>query len=123
MRPTKHTPKSSTSQWTTFHQKEELTTRIHNILQDYPPGIGPFKEFLQNADDAQAKVFSLILDESEDYVNLKRDGEGLLTKELENWQGPSLLIYDSASFSDNDFANITRLGKSEKNEDLTRIGK
>lgn len=48
--------------WTTFHQKEELTTRIKNILDEYPPGIGPFKEFIQNADDSGAKKFILKLD-------------------------------------------------------------
>ncbi len=39
------------------------------------------------------------------------------------WQGPSILIYNDAVFSENDFTNITSLGKSEKNDDTTRIGK
>lgn len=108
------------TKWNLFHQKEELTTRIHNILQDYPPGIGPFKEFLQNADDARAASFILIFDETSYSVD---DSSGLITKELNEWQGPSLLVYNSAEFTDNDFNNITRLGNSEKNEDLTRIGK
>lgn len=33
--------------WISFHQQEDLTTRLHNILEEYPPGIGIFKEFLQ----------------------------------------------------------------------------
>ena len=30
--------------WQEFFQQEELTTRLRNILADYPPGIGPFRE-------------------------------------------------------------------------------
>ena len=48
--------------WVEFHQREELTTRLRNILDEYPPGIGPFKEFLQNSDDAGASTFAVILD-------------------------------------------------------------
>lgn len=37
-------------------------------------------------------------------------------------KGPSLLVYNDSVFSDNDFTNITQLGKSEKFDDNTRIG-
>jgi len=50
------------SEFSIFHQKEDLTTRIRNILDEYPFGLGPFKEFLQNADDAKARKFSVIFD-------------------------------------------------------------
>ena len=43
----------------------QLTTRLRNILREYPEGIGPFKEFMQNADDASARDFGLILDNSD----------------------------------------------------------
>lgn len=36
-------------EWVEFHQQEELTSRLQNILEEYPIGIGVFKEFLQNA--------------------------------------------------------------------------
>ena len=42
-----------------FHQQEDLTTRLSNILREYPPGIGPFQEMLQNADDAHATEASV----------------------------------------------------------------
>ena len=45
-----------------FHQQEDLTTRLNNILREYPPGIGPFQEMLQNADDAGATRFVVVYD-------------------------------------------------------------
>src|SRR5690349_14549050 len=78
--------------WTVFHQKEELTTRIHNILQEYPPSIGPFKEFVQNADDAGARSFSLMLDEENYATNT------LFSDKLSVWQGPSLLVFNDSIF-------------------------
>ena len=38
---------SASGELIAFHQQEQLTTRLHNILAEYPPGIGPFQEFLQ----------------------------------------------------------------------------
>jgi hypothetical protein len=29
--------------FTEFHQREELTTRLHNILEEYPAGVSVFK--------------------------------------------------------------------------------
>ena len=48
--------------WTEFSQKESLTTRLHNILEDYAPGVAIFNEFVQNADDAGARRVILALD-------------------------------------------------------------
>ena len=42
---------------------------------------------------------------------------------LKEWQGRSLIIFNSASFSDDDFANITALGRSIKSEDHAKIGR
>eukprot|EP01117_Protostelium_nocturnum_P016092 TRINITY_DN6312_c0_g1_i1.p1 TRINITY_DN6312_c0_g1~~TRINITY_DN6312_c0_g1_i1.p1 ORF type:complete len:1595 (-),score=487.74 TRINITY_DN6312_c0_g1_i1:214-4998(-) len=106
-----------------FYQKEELSTRIGNILEEYPAGIGPFKEFIQNADDARARRFVVIYDEGDERNSGKEKGEGLLSKEMEEWQGPSLYIYNDSVFSDNDFANVVSLGKSQKHDDNSRIGK
>ena len=50
------------SEWESFHQQEDLTTRLHNILEEYPAGVGIFKEFLQNADDAGARKFAILWD-------------------------------------------------------------
>ena len=45
-----------------FHQREPLTRRLKNILQEYAFGGAIVKELLQNADDAKASDFKLLLD-------------------------------------------------------------
>ncbi len=67
-------------EYVVFHQKEDLTTRIANILQDYPVGVGPFKEMIQNADDARARKLAVVLDES-DYAH-----GTIISPELAQWQ-------------------------------------
>ncbi|PKK70207.1 hypothetical protein RhiirC2_746992, partial [Rhizophagus irregularis] len=49
------------SSWEPYEQKELLTTRINNIIKDYSPN-QIIREFLQNADDAKATRFSVIVD-------------------------------------------------------------
>ena len=39
-----------------FGQTERLTRRLHKLVRSYPPGVGILKEFIQNADDAGARV-------------------------------------------------------------------
>lgn len=36
-------------EYSPFEQQEKLTTRLQNILREYPQGLGPFYEALQNA--------------------------------------------------------------------------
>ena len=45
-----------------FGQKEDLTTRIKNILDEYSGEIDIFKEMIQNADDAGASEIHFICD-------------------------------------------------------------
>mgnify|MGYP001387497822 CR=1 FL=1 len=45
---------SDMADWVPFHQQEALTTRLANILEEYPVGVGSLREFVQNADDAGA---------------------------------------------------------------------
>ena len=33
------------------YQSEPLTTRLKNLIRDYPEGVGIIKELVQNADD------------------------------------------------------------------------
>ena len=48
--------------WQSFHQFEALTTRLSNILEEYPPGVSTLREYVQNADDAKATTLTLCLD-------------------------------------------------------------
>ena len=103
-----------------FQQHEELTTRISNILNEYVVSTSVLREFVQNADDAGASRFALCLD----LTSRAADGrEGLLSPRLGEYQGPALLAYNNAPFSDADFASIVKVGRSGKASDAATIGK
>jgi len=103
--------------YTSFHQQEDLTTRLKNILHEYPAGVGIFKEFLQNADDAGARRFAVC------YDGRAHQSTGLFDEALAPWQGPALLCFNDAIFSDSDFESISHVGQSTKAADLSTIGK
>ena len=104
---------------TEFSQREELTTRLRNILHEYPPGLGAFNEFLQNADDAGARSFAVLLATAGAGA---AEGE-LLHPALEAFEGPALYFYNSATFSERDFASISSIGLSGKGADASSIGR
>ena len=45
-----------------LRQQEKFTTRIRNVVREYPWGLDVIKEFLANADDAGATSFAVVLD-------------------------------------------------------------
>ena len=99
-----------------FGQKEPLTTRLRNILDNYPCDIGIMKELLQNADDSGATEIAFI-----------KDLRYLPTKKLfdEKWaplQGPSLCVYNNKGFTMNDLEGIQNLGNSTKIDDPASTG-
>ena len=102
-----------------FGQKVDLTASIRNILRNYPEGTAILKELIQNADDANATVVTFILDYR------YHSCESLADQSLHCFQGPSLLIYNNAIFTEEDFKSIQRIGdslkKSESNQ--TKIGR
>ncbi|CAB4393354.1 unnamed protein product [Rhizophagus irregularis] len=110
------------SSWEPYEQKELLTTRINNIIKDYSPN-QIIREFLQNADDAKATRFSVIVDRR-NHINHK---DSLLTNEMKELQGPAIWIYNDAEFSEKDFQALLNIGiggkSRDENENDTRIGK
>ena len=111
---------ANTTAWSTFQQTERLTTRIHNILNDYPPGVTVLREFLQNADDAKADTFHVCLDcRTNQYSTDKLLSEGL----KQYYTGPSIFVYNSAVFSENDFESLISIGNSGKKKDSDTIGR
>ena len=106
-----------TAGWQTFHQHEALTTRLANILEEYPPGVSTLREYVQNADDAGASTLVLCLDAS------TQRATGYPTPELADYAGPALLVYNDATFTERDFASISSIGKSRKREDSATIGR
>uniref|UniRef100_A0A671MM49 Sacsin/Nov domain-containing protein n=1 Tax=Sinocyclocheilus anshuiensis TaxID=1608454 RepID=A0A671MM49_9TELE len=100
-------------------QREPLTVRIKNILEEYPSVADIFKELLQNADDANATECSFLIDMRK---NLEIR-ENLLDPGMIVCHGPALWSFNSSVFSDTDFLNITRLGGSMKRCEADKVGK
>ncbi|XP_050714713.1 sacsin-like isoform X1 [Eriocheir sinensis] len=100
-------------------QREPLTTRLRNLLQQYRDGMSILKELVQNADDAGATTVHLLYDErqNEDAKTL------LLSPEMKQCQGPALWVYNDAHFSETDFENLREVGAGTKEFQPTKIGK
>ncbi|CAB1348006.1 unnamed protein product [Coregonus sp. 'balchen'] len=100
-------------------QREPLTVRIKNILEEYPSVADIFKELLQNADDASATECSFLIDMRKN-IDIR---ENLLDPGMIICHGPSLWSFNNSTFSDTDFLNITRLGGSMKRCEADKVGK
>ncbi|XP_077468209.1 sacsin isoform X1 [Stigmatopora argus] len=100
-------------------QREPLTVRIKNILEEYPSVADIFKELLQNADDASATECSFLIDMRKN-TDLR---ENLLDPGMIVCHGPSLWSFNNSVFTDTDFLNITRLGGSMKRCEADKVGK
>lgn len=100
-----------------FGQKVDLTRRIREVLLNYPEGTTVLKELIQNADDAGATKVCLCLDRR------NHGTESLLSDKLGQWQGPALLAYNDAVFSEEDFVSISRIGGSGKHGQAWKTGR
>uniref|UniRef100_A0A7N0RD15 RING-type domain-containing protein n=1 Tax=Kalanchoe fedtschenkoi TaxID=63787 RepID=A0A7N0RD15_KALFE len=100
-----------------FGQKVDLTRRIREVLANYPEGTTVLKELIQNADDAGATKVSLCLDQR------VHGTQSLLSKSLASWQGPALLAYNDAQFTEEDFVSISRIGGSSKQGHAWKTGR
>ncbi|RKH34941.1 DUF3883 domain-containing protein [Corallococcus praedator] len=97
-------------------QYEPLTVRLKGLIQTYPKNVGILKEFIQNADDAEASKVRIILD--------ARTHTGPLpAREMDVLQGPALLVFNDKPFKEADFANIRRIGDSAKVGEETKTGR
>ena len=103
--------------YTKAGQKEPVTRRIKRIVEDYATSSDIFKELLQNADDAQATEVKFLIDWR------KHPTSSLFTEELANWQGPALIAYNNAKFSDQDFEHICELAGETKMKDPLKTGR
>lgn len=102
-----------------YGQEEQLTTRISSTLQDYSLST-TLNEFIANAEDCgSATQVSWYLD-SED---TRYPNEALLCRELQEWQSPSLFVYNDGVFSRSDFDSFINVGAGTKAMDPTKIGK
>jgi sacsin len=122
-----------------FGQHQKLTTAIQGIIKDYPEGTQILKELLQNADDANARSFVLMLDkrshgsdsllgnrdtveyeEGNPYTNCRSEHGD--PNPMQHHQGPALLVFDDAIFQESDFQSIQSIQKSQKKLDPSKTG-
>ncbi|RFU27756.1 hypothetical protein B7463_g8577, partial [Scytalidium lignicola] len=100
-----------------YPQVQRLTTALKNICRDYPAGGTVLRELLQNADDAGATAVKFVLDED------THPTDTLINSHLAQYQGPALLAYNNAKFTDDDFSNLSHIGDSLKLQDGLTTGK
>ncbi|RIB23756.1 hypothetical protein C2G38_794908 [Gigaspora rosea] len=99
-----------------FHPDEKYTTRIKNILTEYPHGSQILREILQNSDDAKSTVQIFILNHK------TYPSESLFDSELKRYQGPALLSANDTIFQPEDFKSLVSLANSEKIDKYDKIG-
>ena len=75
------------------------------------------QEIIQNADDAGATVVHFYLD------NRQHGTGSLVEPKLAEFQGPALLAYNDAVFTDDDWQSIQDLQQSGKTKDPFKVGK
>ena len=102
-----------------FGQKEELITRIKNILEEYSGKIDVFKELLQNADDSGASEFHVLLDKR----SFSHHRNRVLNNKSHFILGPALVAANNKSFSEKDYKGLQSLGTGSKRDDDKTIGK
>lgn len=100
-----------------FGQKVDLTRRIREVLLNYPEGTTVLKELIQNADDAGATKVCLCLDRR------SHGTRSLLSDKLAQCQGPALLAFNDAVFTEEDFVSISRIGGSSKHGQAWKTGR
>ena len=98
-------------------QHEPLITRLKNILTEYKDGITIIKELIQNAEDAGATEVNIL------YDSRSHPTDGLMFPQMANTHGPALVVHNNSQFTDEDFANIIKLGGATKKYKCLKIGK
>lgn len=100
-------------------QSEPITTRIKNILKEYDDERDIFKELIQNAEDAGAKVCKFLVD-----FRVHRDSpDRLIDPDMTLCQGPCLWAYNDEKFTAEDWKNIVSVGAASKENKVEKIGK
>ena len=104
-----------------FGQKEEICTRLNNILDQYPADVSIFQEFIQNAEDAMATEIAFVID------HRHRFGEKSLFAHQNNWKSlqkmPALLVFNNRKFQEEDIQSIKKLGIGKKADATDKIGR
>ena len=75
------------------------------------------QELLQNADDAGAQHVKFVYDQRQHGTS------STYSSGLESFQGPAILLWNDASFTAKDWANIQQPAQSLKADTLTKTGR
>lgn len=93
-------------------------TRIKNIIDEYQLEDDTLiKEMLQNADDAKATKFYVLIDKR------IHKADKILGSEMKDFNGPSILFYNDQPFTEEDLRAVQALGEGRKREDRIATGK
>ncbi|XP_048373918.1 sacsin-like [Sphaerodactylus townsendi] len=106
------------SRWASnFGAREDLSTRLANILREYSSSRDVLKELLQNADDAGASVVHFLWDQR------RHPTHRVFGDEWKDLQGPALCVYNDRPFEMCDIEGIQRLGSGGKGGRRDTTGK
>ena len=101
--------------------REDLTTRIQNVLRAYDIGQA-FNEFLANAADAGASEFRIMLDN--DVSRRRAHADEVLCENIAQYcTGPALVVHNNAEFTMDDIRGICRIGRGGKEGREATIGR
>ena len=104
-----------------FGQREQLHTRLNNILSQYPSDVSIFKEFVQNAEDATASEIAFVIDRRHAFEEKSLFADHRSWKSLQKM--PALLVFNNRKFKEKDIESIKELGVGGKGESLGKIGR
>ena len=100
--------------------REDLTTRISNVLRQYDIEQA-FNELLANAADAGATKCNFLLDCDE---ARNAPSNLLLCESMAPFcRGPALVVHNNAEFTEDDIRGICRVGRGGKEEHESSIGR
>ena len=102
-----------------FGQTDSLTHRLNTLLDDYSDGFAVPKELVQNADDAGATEVRFLYDERTNADSMSC----LIDEGMKECHGPAFWVYDNATFTDEDFENITKINGATKESQTDKIGR
>eukprot|EP00808_Paulinella_micropora_P011540 g46875.t1 len=98
-----------------WSQQVDLVNRLRNLLKDYKAD-SVIREFMQNADDADASRIVFILDEK------MSSSESLPKDSLKVLCTPSIVVINNSPMSDNDFNRISQVDFGGKSTERDKIG-
>ncbi|CAE8637753.1 unnamed protein product, partial [Polarella glacialis] len=107
-----------------FEVTASVVNFIKSILNDYPGQTNVLYEQLQNADDAGARKVKFLLNERTYAPPSQWQSLGLEHPDLlRHWMGPALYVWNDAVFTDDDFKNLSVIGRGGKANNVHKTGK